>query len=221
MLYPRQRKLERRADLDIVCLDLEGVLIPEIWVAVAERTGIDALKATTRDIPDYNVLMRQRLRILDEHGLTIGQIQSMIDGLAPLEGAKDFSDWLRGRYQLVILSDTFYEFAQPFMRQLGWPTLLCHRLEIGDTGKITGYRLRMPDHKRSAVAAFKELNFTVLAAGDSFNDTSMLGEADAGFFFRAPEKVTNEFPKFPQYQTYDQLREAILAAGHRLEAASA
>lgn len=165
--------------------------------------------------------MRQRLRILDEHGLTIGQIQSMIDGLAPLEGAKDFSDWLRGRYQLVILSDTFYEFAQPFMRQLGWPTLLCHRLEIGDTGKITGYRLRMPDHKRSAVAAFKELNFTVLAAGDSFNDTSMLGEADAGFFFRAPEKVTNEFPKFPQYQTYDQLREAILAAGHRLEAASA
>jgi len=207
--------------LDIVCLDLEGVLIPEIWVAVAERTGIDALKATTRDIPDYNALMQQRLRILDEHGLTIGQIQSMIDGLAPLEGAKDFSDWLRGRYQLVILSDTFYEFAQPFMRQLGWPTLLCHRLEIGDTGRITGYRLRMPDHKRSAVAAFKQLNFTVLAAGDSFNDTSMLGEADAGFFFRAPEKVTKEFPKFPQYQTYDQLREAILAAGHRLEAASA
>ncbi len=221
MLYPRQRILERRADLDIVCLDLEGVLIPEIWVAVAERTGIDALKATTRDIPDYNALMQQRLRILDEHGLTIGQIQSMIDGLAPLEGAKDFSDWLRGRYQLVILSDTFYEFAQPFMRQLGWPTLLCHRLEIGDTGRITGYRLRMPDHKRSAVAAFKQLNFTVLAAGDSFNDTSMLGEADAGFFFRAPEKVTKEFPKFPQYQTYDQLREAILAAGHRLEAASA
>lgn len=207
--------------MDIVCLDLEGVLIPEIWVAVAERTGIDALKATTRDIPDYNALMQQRLRILDEHGLTIGQIQSMIDGLAPLEGAKDFSDWLRGRYQLVILSDTFYEFAQPFMRQLGWPTLLCHRLEIGDTGRITGYRLRMPDHKRSAVAAFKQLNFTVLAAGDSFNDTSMLGEADAGFFFRAPEKVTKEFPKFPQYQTYDQLREAILAAGHRLEAASA
>ncbi len=207
--------------MDIVCLDLEGVLIPEIWVAVAERTGIDALKATTRDIPDYDVLMRQRLCILDEHGLTIGQIQSMIDGLAPLEGAKDFSDWLRGRYQLVILSDTFYEFAQPFMRQLGWRTLLCHRLEIGDTGRITGYRLRMPDHKRSAVAAFKELNFTVLAAGDSFNDTSMLGEADAGFFFRAPEKVTKEFPKFPKYQTYDQLREAILAAGHRLEAASA
>ncbi len=207
--------------MDIVCLDLEGVLIPEIWVAVAERTGINALKATTRDIPDYNVLMQQRLRILDEHGLTIGQIQSMIDGLAPLEGAKDFSDWLRGRYQLVILSDTFYEFAQPFMRQLGWPTLLCHRLEIGDTGRITGYRLRMPDHKRSAVAAFKELNFTVLAAGDSFNDTSMLGEADAGFFFRAPENVTKEFPKFPHYQTYDQLREAILAAGHRLEAASA
>ncbi len=197
-------------------MDLEGVLIPEIWVAVAERTGIEALKATTRDIPDYDVLMRQRLRILDEHGLTIGQIQSVIDGLSPFEGAKDFSDWVRGRYQLVILSDTFYEFAQPLMRQLDWPTLFCHRLDVGDTGKITGYRLRMTDHKRSAVAAFKTLNFTVLAAGDSYNDTSMLGEADAGFFFRAPNKVTREFPKFPKTESYDELRKAIRAASHRL-----
>ena len=143
--------------MDIVCLDLEGVLIPEIWIAVAERTGIEALKATTRDIPDYNVLMRQRLGILEEHGLTIGQVQKVIDGLAPLEGAKDFSDWLRSRYQLVILSDTFYEFAQPFMRQLGWPMLFCHRLLVDDSGNIIDYQLRMPDHKRSAVAAFKQL----------------------------------------------------------------
>lgn len=207
--------------MDIVCLDLEGVLIPEIWVAVAERTGIEALKATTRDVPAYDVLMRQRLGILDEHGLTIGQIQSVIDGLSPLEGAKDFSDWVRGRYQLVILSDTFYEFARPLVRQLDWPTLLCHRLEVGDTGTITGYRLRMADHKRSAVAAFKTLNFTVLAVGDSFNDTSMLDEADAGFFFRAPDKVTKEFPKFPRTETYDELRAALLAASHRLEVASA
>jgi len=202
--------------LDIVCLDLEGVLVPEIWVAVAERTGIEALKATTRDVPDYDVLMRQRLRLLDEHGLTIGQIQSVIDGLTPLLGAKDFCDWVRARYQLVILSDTFYEFAQPLMRQLDWPTLFCHRLDVGDTGKITGYRLRMPDHKRSAVAAFKKLNFTVLAAGDSYNDVSMLSEADAGFFFRAPDKVTKEFPKFPKNETYDELREAIRASSHRL-----
>lgn len=202
--------------MDIVCLDLEGVLIPEIWVAVAERTGIDALKATTRDIPDYDVLMRQRLRILDEHGLTIGQIQSVIDGLSPLPGAKEFSDWLRARYQLVLLSDTFYEFGQPMMRHLDWPTLLCHRLEVSDTGKITGYQLRMRDHKRAAVAALKKLNFTVIAAGDSYNDTSMLGEADAGFFFCAPEKVTREFPKFPNHGSYDELREAILGASHRL-----
>ena len=202
--------------MDIVCLDLEGVLIPEIWVAVAERTGIEALKATTRDVPDYGVLMRQRLRILDEHGLTIGKIQSVIKELTPLSGAKDFCGWVRRRYQLVILSDTFYEFAQPLMRQLDWPTLFCHRLDVGDTGKITGYRLRMPDHKRSAVAAFKRLNFTVLAAGDSYNDTSMLGEADAGFFFRAPDKVTREFPKFPTNETYDELRAALLAASHRL-----
>lgn len=202
--------------MDIVCLDLEGVLIPEVWIAVAERTGIEALKATTRDIPDYNVLMRQRLSILAEHGLTIGQVQKVIDGLSPLEGAKDFCDWLRSRYQLVILSDTFYEFAQPFMRQLGWPTLFCHRLVVDDSGNIIDYQLRMPDHKRSAVAAFKQLNFTVIAAGDSFNDTSMLGEADAGFFFRAPDNVTKEFPAFATNETYGELREAILDASHRL-----
>ncbi len=202
--------------LKIVCLDLEGVLIPEIWVAVAERTGIEALKATTREVPDYNKLMRQRLSLLRKHDLAIGKIQSVIEDIAPLPGAKEFSDWVRERYQLVILSDTFYEFAQPLMRKLGWPTLLCHRLEISDTGELVNYRLRMRNHKRSAVAAFKKLKFTVLAAGDSYNDTAMLAEADAGFLFRAPETITKEFPQHPAVSTYDELRDGLLAASHRL-----
>ena len=202
--------------MKIVCLDLEGVLIPEIWVAVAERTGIEALKATTREVPDYNKLMRQRLSLMRKHNLAIGKIQSVIEDIAPLPGAEEFSDWVRERYQLVILSDTFYEFAQPLMRKLGWPTLLCHHLEISDTGEIVNYRLRMRNHKRAAVAAFKKLKFTVLAAGDSYNDTAMLAEADAGFLFRAPETIIKEFPQYPSVATYGELRDGLLAASHRL-----
>ncbi len=201
--------------MEIVCLDLEGVLIPEIWIGVAEKTGITELRATTRDIPDYDVLMKQRLRILDEHNIRLPVIQEVIDSLGPLDGAKDFLDWLRAHFQVVILSDTFYEFAEPLMRQLGWPTLLCHRLEIDDTRRIAHYRLRMKDHKRQAVKAFKALNFTVFAAGDSYNDTTMLGEADTGILFRAPENVVAEFPQFQLTTTYDALKDAFIAASPR------
>ena len=190
----------------IACLDLEGVLVPEIWINVAQRKGIDALLATTRDIPDYSELMRQRLRICEEHGLKIGDIQQVIDGLGPLEGAKEFLDWLREGYQVVILSDTFYEFAAPLMRQLGFPTLFCHQLEIGDDGRITDFRLRMEDQKREAVKALHGLNFHVTAAGDSYNDTSMLGEADKGILFCPPDNVIAEFPQFPVTRDYGELK---------------
>ena len=198
--------------MEIAALDLEGVLVPEIWISVAERTGIDALRATTRDIPDYDVLMQQRLRLLDQHGLKLPDIQAVIAGLAPLDGAAEFADWLRERFQLVILSDTFYEFAAPLMRQLGWPALLCHRLESDAAGRVTGYRLRQVDPKRQAVRAFQALNFRVIAAGDSYNDTSMLGAADAGILFSPPDNVVAEFPQFPVTRDYDQLRAAFLAA---------
>jgi len=201
--------------VEIACLDLEGVLVPEIWINVAERTGIDALRATTRDIPDYDVLMRQRLRLLDEHGLTLPDIQAVIAGLGPLEGAAEFTDWLRERFQLVILSDTFYEFAAPLMRQLGWPALLCHRLDSDSSGRVTGYRLRQADPKRQAVRAFQALNFRVIAAGDSYNDTTMLGQADAGILFSPPDNVVAEFPQFPVTRDYDQLRAAFLDASER------
>ena len=192
--------------MEIVCLDLEGVLIPEIWIGAAEKTGIDALRATTRDIPDYDELMQQRLRIMDENGLGLPVIEEVIDGLGPMEGAKDFLDWLKSEFQVVILSDTFYEFARPLMRQLDWPTLFCHRLETNEEGRIVNYHLRMKDHKREAVKALKALNFTVFAAGDSYNDTNMLGEADAGFLFKAPDNVVEEFPQFPSTRTYDELK---------------
>lgn len=198
--------------MEIVCLDLEGVLVPEIWIGVAERTGIDALRATTRDIPDYDELMGQRLRLLDEHGLTLDDIQQVIAGLTPLDGAVEFVGWLRERHQLVILSDTFYEFAAPLMRQLGWPTLLCHRLQVDEARRITGYTLRQPDPKREAVQAFKGLNFRVLAAGDSYNDTTMLAAADAGILFCPPDNVVAEFPQFPVTRSYDELRAAFEAA---------
>ena len=201
--------------MELVCLDLEGVLIPEIWIEFAERTGIEELKATTRDIPDYDVLMKQRLRLLDEHGLKIGDIQAVIAGMSPLEGAREFVDWLRERFQLVILSDTFYEFSAPLMQQLGWPTLFCHRLLVDDTGRVVDYRLRQADPKRSSVKAFHSLNYRVIAAGDSYNDTTMLEEADAGFLFRAPDNVIAEFPQYPAVTTYDQLREAITGASGR------
>ena len=198
--------------MDIVCLDLEGVLVPEIWVEVAEATGIEGLKATTRDIPDYNVLMKQRLGLLDNNGLRLPAIQTVIDGMGPLDGAKAFLDELRREHQVVILSDTFYEFAQPLMRQLGWPTLFCHRLETDSNRTITDYKLRLDDHKRQAVRRFRELNFRVTAAGDSYNDINMLTEADRGILFRAPKNVTAEFPQFPVVETYDELLRAIIGA---------
>ncbi len=191
--------------MEVVCLDMEGVLVPEIWIGVAERTGIEELRATTRDITDYDVLMTQRLRILDEHGIKLPVIQEVIAGLGPLPGARDFLDELRTLFQVVILSDTFYDFAEPLMRQLDWPTLFCHRLTVAEDGRIAGYNLRMKDHKREAVKALKELNYTVYAAGDSYNDTTMLGEADAGFLIHAPDNVIREFPQFPVRDEFDEL----------------
>lgn len=190
--------------MEIVCLDLEGVLVPEIWINFAERTGIDELRATTRDIPDYNQLMDQRLSILEHHGLGIADIQDVIATMAPMDGAVEFVDRLKSQYQLVILSDTFYEFAEPLMRQLDWPTLFCHRLKT-DEGRISGYTLRMADHKREAVKAFKALNFRVFAAGDSYNDTGMLEEAELGVLFKAPQNVIADFPQLPVTNSYGDL----------------
>jgi phosphoserine / homoserine phosphotransferase len=198
--------------MDIVCLDLEGVLVPEVWINFAERTGIPELRLTTRDIPDYDQLMRGRLRILAEHKLGLRQIQEVISGMEPLEGARAFLDQLRLDFQVIILSDTFYEFGMPLMQKLGLPTLLCHKLEVGDDGAIVNYRLRQADPKRKAVEALKQLNFRVIAAGDSFNDTSMLGAADAGIFFSAPENVVRQFPQFAQTATYAELDAAIRSA---------
>ena len=196
----------------IVTLDLEGVLVPEIWIAVAEKTGIEALKRTTRDEPDYDVLMQGRLAILKEHGLKLSDIQAVIDTLSPMEGAKAFLDELRQITQVIILSDTFGEFAQPLMRQLGWPTILCHQLEIAEDGMIRNYQLRQPNQKQHAVAALKSLNYKVIAAGDSFNDTTMLGEADVGFFFHAPDSIKAQFPHFAAYDQYADLLGAIRKA---------
>ena len=200
----------------IVCLDLEGVLVPEIWVNVAERTGIEALRRTTRDEPDYDKLMRARLEILDQHGLGIREIVEVIGGLEPLDGASGFLDELRERFQVLILSDTFYPFAGPLMRKLGFPTLFCHDLEIDAQGRIRNYRLRMPDQKRAAVRSLRELLFPVVAAGDSYNDTTMLSEADAGILFRPPPNVIEEFPQFPVTEGYPELLSAIETAVREL-----
>jgi phosphoserine/homoserine phosphotransferase len=202
--------------MHIVCLDLEGVLVPEIWIAFAERTGIKEFRRTTRDEPDYDKLMRFRLALLREHGLKLADIQAVIGGMAPIEGAREFLDDLRARYQVVILSDTFYEFAGPLMRQLGRPTLLCHRLDVDAEGFVSGYRLRQSDPKRHAVEALKSLNFRVIAAGDSFNDTGMLTAADAGFFIHTPPAIAAQFPQFPVHHGYAQLAESIHAAAARL-----
>jgi phosphoserine/homoserine phosphotransferase len=191
----------------IVTLDLEGVLVPEIWIAVADRTGIEELRRTTRDEPDYDVLMGQRLGLLEQHGLTMSTIQDVIATLSPLDGAKDFLDELRSEFQVLILSDTFEQFAQPLMRQLGWPTIWCHQLITSDD-KIVDYRLRIDDQKRRAVEALKTLQFTVIAAGDSYNDTTMLGAAHAGFLFRAPQNVRDEFD-FPACEEYPDLLQQI------------
>jgi len=198
----------------IACLDLEGVLVPEIWINVALKTGIDALKITTREMPDYDALMTRRLAILDQHKLTIHDIQSVIDKMGPLEGAFDFVAWLRERCQVIILSDTFYQFAQPLMRQLGLPTLFCNQLEIDQVGRIVNYHMRMQNQKKRSVAAFKSLNFQVLAAGDAYNDTAMLGEAHAGFFFRPPDHLPKEFPQFPVTRTYGELQACFARAGN-------
>jgi len=201
--------------VELACLDLEGVLVPEIWIAFAERTGIEELRATTRDIPDYNVLMKQRLTLLDQHNLKINDIQEVIATLAPLPGAIDFVDWLRERFQVIILSDTFYEFSQPLMRQLKWPTLLCHRLVTDDSGRVVDYKLRQEDPKRASVKALHSLNYRVIAAGDSYNDTTMLSEADVGFLIHAPQNVIDEFPQFKPVANLGELKAAFVDASDR------
>ena len=197
----------------IVCLDLEGVLVPEIWINVALATGIEELKVTTREVPDYDLLMKRRLGILDRHKLKLPDIQAVIERMGPLEGAAEFLGWLRERCQVIILSDTFYEFALPLMRQLGYPALFCNQLDVDSNGRIVNYHLRQPNQKKHAVAALKQLNFRILAAGDAYNDTAMLGEAHAGFFFRPPDNVAKQFPQFPVTQTYTELKEQFCKAG--------
>ena len=201
--------------MEIACLDLEGVLVPEIWIAFAEKTGIEELKKTTRDEPDYDVLMNYRLDLLRQHGLGMNEIQEVIATLKPLDGAIEFIDWLRERFQVVILSDTFYEFASPLMKQLGYPTLLCHRLETDADGTVTNYRLRQANPKRQAIVALKSLYYRTIAAGDSYNDTTMLGEADAGILFHAPQNVIDEFPQFPAVQNFAALKQEFVRASNR------
>ncbi len=201
--------------MEIACLDLEGVLVPEIWIEFAKVTGIESLKATTRDIPDYDVLMKQRIRILEENNLGLKQIQDVIATLKPLDGAVEFVDWLRERFQVIILSDTFYEFSQPLMRQLGFPTLLCHRLNVDERGMVVGYTLRQRDPKRQSVLALKTLYYRIIAAGDSYNDTTMLAEADKGILFHAPQNVIDQFPQFPAVHTYEDLKKEFIKASNR------
>jgi len=203
--------------MHLACLDLEGVLVPEIWINVAERTGIRELRRTTRDEPDYDKLMRQRIEILDHHGLGLADIQEVIGTMGPLDGAAAFLDWLREGFQVIILSDTFEQFSRPLMRKLGYPTLFCNALEIGERGRISGYRLRQKDGKRKAVEALRQLCFRVIAVGDSYNDTTMLTAADAGILFRPPDNVAREFPQFPVTRTYEELRGAFERAAAALD----
>jgi phosphoserine / homoserine phosphotransferase len=202
--------------VQLVCLDLEGVLIPEIWIEFAERTGIPELRRTTRDEPDYDKLMKYRLALLAQHKLGLPDIQKVIADMGPMPGAKAFLDGLREDFQVIILSDTYYEFAMPMMRQLGMPTLFCHKLEANAAGFLVNYHLRMPNQKKESVKRFKELNFKVIAAGDSYNDTAMLGEAHAGILFHAPENVIREFPQFTVTNSFPELRAAIDAASRRI-----
>ena len=195
--------------MQVLCLDMEGVLVPEIWIEFSKRTGIAEFSRTTRDEPDYDKLMRYRLELLDRHGLKLPDIQQVIAGMGPLPGAREFLDAMRERFQVIILSDTFYEFADPLMRQLGRPTLFCHRLLVDDAGKVRDYKLRQPDQKRAAVNALKSLNYRVMAAGDSYNDTGMLLAADAGFFIHAPPAIATQFPQFPETHSYAELTAAI------------
>lgn len=202
--------------VQVVCLDLEGVLVPEIWIEFSKRTGIAAFSRTTRDEPDYDKLMRYRIALLDQHGLRLPDIQAVIGGMTPLDGARAFLDRLRARYQVVILSDTFYEFADPLMQQLGRPTLFCNRLIADASGRVVDYRLRQPEQKRQAVQALRSLNFQVIAAGDSYNDTAMLQEADAGIFIHPPAAIAAQFPQFPVTHSYAELDAAIDRAARRL-----
>jgi phosphoserine/homoserine phosphotransferase len=201
--------------LQIVCLDLEGVLIPEIWIEFSERTAMPELAKTTRDEPDYDKLMRGRIEILNREGLGLSDIQNVIAGMRPLDGAREFLDWLRGYCQVVILSDTYYQFAAPLMRQLGYPTLFCNELIVDDGGRVRDYRLRLREQKRESVRAFKDLNFHTIAAGDSYNDTAMLAEAHAGILFCPPANVIAEFPQFPVTKSYGELRSEIIKASRR------
>jgi len=194
----------------LACLDLEGVLLPEIWIAFAEKTGIEQLRLTTRDIPDYDELMQGRLKILKDNNLKLIDIQNVIKTLSPLEGAIDFLGWLKSEFQVIILSDTFYQFVGPLMKSLGYPTLFCHELTIDSKGSITGYRLRQKNGKTKAVSALKKLNFKVIAVGDSYNDTGMLQEADAGILFCPPDNVIKEFPQFPVSRNYDEFKNTLL-----------
>ena len=211
-----KHKIKKTPIMIVTCLDLEGVLVPEIWIAFAEKTGIEKLQLTTRDIPDYNELMQGRLKILNENNLKLADIEEVIGGIAPLPGAKEFLSWLESEFQVIILSDTFNQFAGPLMAQLDFPTLFCHDLIVDETGKIADYRLRIPDAKTKAVAALKKLNLKVIAAGDSYNDTGMLKEADAGILFRAPDNVVKEFPQFTVTQTYEEFKAAIIEASYKL-----
>ncbi len=201
--------------MEIACLDLEGVLVPEIWIEFANKTGIEELKATTRDIPDYDVLMKQRLALLDQHGFKLQDIQEVIATLKPLDGAREFVDWLRERFQVIILSDTFYEFSQPLMRQLGFPTLFCHRLVADEEGRVVDYKLRQADPKRQSIRALQTIYYRTIAAGDSYNDTTMLAEADASILFHAPQNVIEEFPQFPAVHTYEDLKKEFIKASNR------
>jgi phosphoserine / homoserine phosphotransferase len=195
--------------MNIVCSDLEGVFVPEIWINVAEKTGIEELRLTTRDISDYDVLMRRRLAILDENGLKIDDIKAVIGTMNPLDGAVEFLTWLRSRTQIIVVSDTFDQFAHPLMEKLGWPTLFCHTLSIAPDGFITDYVLRQKDAKRNAVISLKNLNYNTIAMGDSYNDITMLKEAENGILFNPPDNVKNEYPEFPVTFSYEELKSII------------
>jgi len=201
----------------VICLDMEGVLVPEIWLGVAAETGIEDLRLTTRDIRDYDELMRHRLKVLDEHGIKIDLIQEVIASMGPMDGAKAFLDELRSQAQVIILSDTFYDFAKPLMAQLGWPTLFCHYLDVADDGHISGYRLRTTDHKTKSVKALKELNFVTAAMGDSYNDTGMIQAAHVSSFFRSPQNVLDDFPDYPHFTDYEDAARFLLTTDPRTD----
>ena len=201
----------------LACLDLEGVLLPEIWISFAEKTGIEKLKLTTREVPGYDELMQGRLKILKENNLKLIDIQNVIKKLSPLEGAVDFLSWLKSEFQVIILSDTFYQFVGPLMQKLDYPTLFCHKLIVNNNGDITNYHLRQKDSKTKAVSAFKKLNFTIIAAGDSYNDIGMLQEADAGILFSPPENVVKEFPQYPVSRNYEEFKSILLKTRINLE----